>query len=221
MTPVFSGAPSAAKKSIKDRSRRVLDPVVSFLAARGVSPFFVTFVGLCASAVAAWVILRGSLFWGAAWVLFSGVCDVLDGGLARRLGRETKFGAFIDSTFDRVSEFFVFGGLFVYFADHGYPRLLLVVVWAAMGASFLVSYARARIEGLGGACTVGLLERPERFAILVAGLLLGPRGAAAAVIIIAFGAGFTVVERIVHARRVIGSPARDDSSGGDAGGGKT
>ncbi len=76
-----------------------------------------------------------------------------------------------------------------------------------MGASFLVSYARARIEGLGGACTVGLLERPERFAILVAGLLLGPRGAAAAVIIIAFGAGFTVVERIVHARRVIGSPA--------------
>ena len=212
MTPVFSETPSTSKKSFKDRARRVLDPVVSFLAARGVSPFAVTIVGLFASAVGAWVILRGSLFWGAVWVLFAGVCDVLDGGLARRTGRETKFGAFIDSTFDRASEFLVFGGLFVYFADHGYPRLLLVVVYAAMGASFLVSYARARIEGLGGECKVGLFERPERFAILVIGLLLGPRGAAAAVVIIAFGAGFTVVERIVHARRVIGN---------DAGGGKT
>jgi len=204
VTPVFSESQSAAKKTFKDRARRILDPVIAVLAARGVSPLAVTFVGLCASAVGAWVILRGSLFWGAVWVLFSGVCDVLDGGLARRLGRETKFGAFIDSTFDRVSEFFVFGGIFVYFADHGYPRLLLLVVWTAMGASFLVSYARARIEGLGGECKVGLLERPERFAILVVGLLLGPRGTAAAVIIIALGAGFTVVERIFHARRVVG-----------------
>jgi CDP-diacylglycerol--glycerol-3-phosphate 3-phosphatidyltransferase len=207
MTPVLSDSQAAAKKTLKDRARRILDPAIALLAARGVSPFAVTLAGLCASAVAAWVILRGSLFWGAVWVLVSGLCDVLDGGLARRLGRETKFGAFIDSTFDRLSEFLVFGGIFVYFADHGYPRLLLVVVWAAMGASFLVSYARARIEGLGGSCTVGLLERPERFAILVAGLLLGPRGTAAAVIIIAFGAGFTVVERIVHARRVVGRGA--------------
>jgi phosphatidylglycerophosphate synthase len=211
VTPGFTGTPSAAKKSVKDRSRRVLDPVVAFLAARGVTPFSVTLVGLCASIFGAWVIARGSLFWGAFWVLFSGVCDVLDGGLARRTGRESRFGAFIDSTFDRVSEFFVFGGLFVYFADHGYPRLLLVVVWAAMGASFLVSYARARIEGLGGACTVGLLERPERFVILVVGLLLGPRGAAAAVLIIALGAGFTVVERILHARRVTGGAGGDNA----------
>jgi CDP-diacylglycerol--glycerol-3-phosphate 3-phosphatidyltransferase len=214
MTPVLSESQSAAKKTLKDRARRILDPAITLLASRGVSPFAVTLVGLCASAVAAWVILRGSLFWGAVWVLFSGVCDVLDGGLARRLGRETRFGAFIDSTFDRLSEFFVFGGIFVYFADHGYPRLLLVVVWAAMGASFLVSYARARIEGLGGECKVGLLERPERFAILVVGLLLGPRGAAAAVIIIAFGAGFTVVERILHARRVTGGAGGDNAGKG-------
>jgi len=216
VTPVFSNASSAAKKTIKERARRLLDPVVSVLAARGVSPFFVTFVGLCASVAGAWVIARGALFWGAVWVLFSGVCDVLDGGLARRTGRETKFGAFIDSTFDRMSEFFVFGGIFVYFADHGYPRLLLVVVWAAMGASFLVSYARARIEGLGGSCTVGLLERPERFLIIVVGLLLGPRGTAAAVILIALGAGFTVVERIFHARRVTGGDTGGDN--GPAGG---
>jgi phosphatidylglycerophosphate synthase len=207
MTPVLSGAPSATKKTIREKSRRLLDPVVTLLASLGVSPLAVTSSGLFASAIGAWVIARGSLFWGAVWILLAGVCDVLDGSLARRLGRETKFGAFIDSTFDRVSEFLIYGGLFVFFADHGYPRVLVVLVWVALGASFLVSYARARIEGLGGECKVGLLERPERFAILVVGLLLGPLGATAAVVIIALGAGFTVVERIFHARRVTnGSP---------------
>ena len=202
MTPVPAGSRYVNKRSVKDRSRRILDPVVSLLFSLGVPPLLVSFIGLAAAIAGTWVIVRGSLFWGGIWTLFSGICDVLDGGLARRAGRETKFGAFIDSTFDRVSEFFVYGGLLVYFADHGHPRVLLVVVWVAMGASFLVSYARARIEGLGSSCTVGLLERPERFVLLVIGLLAGPRAAALAVAIIALGAVYTVVERICHAYRV-------------------
>ena len=202
MNPVPADSRSVTKRSIKERSRRILDPVVSLLFSLGVPPLLVSFVGLAAALAAAWAIVRGSLFWGGIWTLFSGVCDVLDGGLARRAGRETKFGAFIDSTFDRVSEFFVYGALLVYFADKGFPRLLLVVIWVAMGASFLVSYARARIEGLGATCTVGLLERPERFVLLVVGLLAGPRATIAALIVIALGASFTVVERISHAYRV-------------------
>jgi phosphatidylglycerophosphate synthase len=158
--------------------------------------------GLAAALFGAWVIGAGSLFWGGVWTLVSGVCDVLDGGLARQRDRQTQFGAFIDSTFDRVSELLTYSAILIFFSTRGYPRVLLVVICAAMGASFLVSYARARIEGLGHACTVGLLERPERMAILIAGLLLGRRALIVALFVIAFGASVTVVQRILHAHDV-------------------
>jgi CDP-diacylglycerol--glycerol-3-phosphate 3-phosphatidyltransferase len=186
-------------KAIKERTRRILDPLIYVLAAAGVSPMLVSLAGLAASACGAWVIGRGSLFWGGVWTLVSGICDVLDGGLARERGRQTRFGAFIDSTFDRVSELLIYGAILIYFSARGYPLVLLVVICVAMGASFLVSYARARIEGLGYECTVGLLERPERVAILITGLLLGRRALIGAIFLIAFGAAVTVIQRIQHA----------------------
>lgn len=197
-------------KSIKERGRRMLEPVVFLLAAAGVSPMVVSVLGVAASVGAAWAIGTGSLFWGGVWTLVSGVCDVVDGGLAREGGRQSRFGAFIDSTFDRVSELVVFSALIIYFAARGYPHVLLVVICFALGASFLVSYARARIEGLGHACTVGLLERPERMAILIVGLLLGRSAVIAAVFIIAFGAAVTVVQRVLHAYDVTRQGAAQD-----------
>lgn len=198
------------RQAIKERTRRVLDPLLSLLASAGVSPMLVSVLGLAASAAAAIVIVGGSLFWGGVWTLASGVCDVLDGGLARRRGRQTQFGAFIDSTFDRVSELAVYSAILLYFSARGYPLVLLAVICTAMGSSFLVSYARARIEGLGRACTVGFLERPERITLLIAGLLLGRRALIAALFLIAVGASLTVIQRIQHAYDVTREPADQD-----------
>ena len=188
-----------SKSTIKERSRRVLDPAVTLLASMGVPPMLVTALGLAGSFCAAWVIAGGSLFWGGVWVFGSGLCDVIDGSLARRLGRETDFGAFVDSTFVRVSELVIYGALAFRYAQGGYSSLLLAVIWVAMGGSFLVSYVRARIEGLGHACKVGLFERPERLVLLIAGLLLGQTALVAALVVIAFGTVITVVQRIHHA----------------------
>jgi CDP-diacylglycerol--glycerol-3-phosphate 3-phosphatidyltransferase len=205
------------KQAIKDKSRRVLDPVVAILASIGASPMLVSVVGLVISLYAAILITRGSLFWAGFWLLISGICDVLDGALARERGQVTKFGAFVDSTFDRVSELFVFGAILLYYNDLGYSDTLLLVILVAMGGSVLVSYARARIEGLGQTCTVGLLERPERLVLLIAGLLLGRIFLMLVLILIAFGTVITVLQRIHHAHEVLhggpaGTPPVDDSA---------
>jgi CDP-diacylglycerol--glycerol-3-phosphate 3-phosphatidyltransferase len=195
------------KQAIRERTRRILDPVVALLASMGVPPVLVSILGLVGSLFAAYVVSRGSLFWGGIWTLVSGICDMLDGSLARRRGQVTKFGAFIDSTFDRASEFVIYGAILLYFLLHyserGYPLVLLTVIWVAMGGSFLVSYARARIEGLGHQCTVGLLERPERLTLLVVGLVLGRTALVVALVLIAFGAVITVLQRIQHAYQVM------------------
>jgi CDP-diacylglycerol--glycerol-3-phosphate 3-phosphatidyltransferase len=132
------------------------------------------------------------------------VCDVLDGGLARRRGEESHFGAFIDSTLDRVSELALFGGILIYYTSRSvdYSTLTIVLVLVAMGSSMLVSYARARLEGLGYTCFVGWFERPERMAIMVVGLILGHVMLTLAIVVLAFGATWTVLQRIRHAHIV-------------------
>ena len=194
------------KQAIKDKSRRILDPVVAILASTGASPMLVSVVGLVISLYAAILITRGSLFWAGFWLLISGVCDILDGALARERGQETKFGAFVDSTFDRISELFVFGALLLYYKGQGYSETLLVIILVAMAGSVLVSYARARIEGLGETCTVGLLERPERLVLLIVGLLLGRHFLVFVLTLIAFGTVITVLQRIHHAHEVLSGP---------------
>ncbi len=195
------------KQAIKDKTRRILDPVVSLLASLGVPPVAVSILGLLISVYGAYVVSQGFLFRGGIWLLIGGICDVLDGAVARKRGKETLFGAFIDSTIDRISEFVFFGGILLYYSERGYGLFILVIIWLAMGGSFLVSYARARIEGLGHSCTVGLLERPERLILLILGLLLGPRALVAVLILIAFGTVVTVLQRIHHAYEV----TRDES----------
>lgn len=190
------------RQAIKDKSRRILDPVVSFLTSLGIPPIAVSIVGLILSVYGAYAVAQGSLFRGGIWLLIGGICDVLDGAVARQRGKETPFGAFIDSTFDRISELVFFGAILFYYSERGYGLFLMVIIWVAMGGSFLVSYARARIEGLGHSCTVGFLERPERITLLIVGLLLGRRMLVAVLILIAFGTVVTVLQRIHHAHYV-------------------
>jgi CDP-diacylglycerol--glycerol-3-phosphate 3-phosphatidyltransferase len=191
------------KGEIKDRLRRLLDPVVDFLSVLGVTPTMVTVFGLALSAVGALFAARGSLFVSGIILLFSGLCDTLDGSLARLQGTVSKFGAFIDSTGDRIMELFYFGALIFYFLGHGtFGAIMIFVVLVALSGSLLTSYVRARAEGLGLECRVGWLERPERVTALVIGLLFGHVILVISILFIAIMSVITVFQRIIHVKRV-------------------
>ena len=127
--------------------------------------------------------------------LVAAVFDMLDGRVARIRGRGTKFGAFLDSTMDRYSDMLLFMGLLILYA-----RLertgLVVLVWVAAFGSFMTSYARARAESLIPRCPVGLLERPERIVLIIAGALLNKM--VAVLWIVAVLSNITAVQRIVY-----------------------
>jgi CDP-diacylglycerol--glycerol-3-phosphate 3-phosphatidyltransferase len=192
------------KRALQASARRVLEPVVAVLAALGVSPLLVSLFGVAFSAWGAVVVARGSLLSGGVFLLIAGLCDVLDGDLARRTGRASPFGAFIDSTLDRVGEFVYFGGilLFVVGRPAGYAHWEPVVILLALMGSVLTSYARARAEGIGVECKVGVMERPERIALLALGLIAGYRFLMAVMILLAITSLFTVVQRVRHVQRV-------------------
>jgi CDP-diacylglycerol--glycerol-3-phosphate 3-phosphatidyltransferase len=191
------------RAKIKNRLRRLLDPFVSLLLKAGVTPLGVTIAGLILSFAGAIAIARGDLVAGGVLLIVSGVCDTLDGSLARRSGKESVFGAFIDSTIDRVAELASFGALIVYYVSQGGGgRFAVPLVVAALAGSFLTSYTRARAEGLGLDCRVGLLERPERVALLVLGLLLGKTVLFVVIACLAVLTVITTIQRIVHVYRV-------------------
>jgi CDP-diacylglycerol--glycerol-3-phosphate 3-phosphatidyltransferase len=193
----------ADKITVKNRLRGFLDPVVSLLMRIGITPTAVTVAGLVLSLVGAFAIARGAFVAGGVLVIVSGVCDTIDGSLARKTGRESVFGAFIDSTIDRITEFACFGALVVYYAARGEAaRTALILAIVALAGSFLTSYTRARAEGLGLECRVGLLERPERIALLVVGLLLGANVLFVVIASLAVLTMVTSVQRIVHVYRL-------------------
>jgi phosphatidylglycerophosphate synthase len=132
---------------------------------------------------------------GGIVALVASIFDMLDGRVARRRGRETKFGAFLDSTMDRYSDMVLFMGLMILYARvDRTPQMVLV--WVAAFGSFMTSYARARAESLIPRCTVGLLERPERIVLLVVGALTNRM--VAVLWIIAVLSNITAVQRVVY-----------------------
>jgi CDP-diacylglycerol--glycerol-3-phosphate 3-phosphatidyltransferase len=124
---------------------------------------------------------------------------MLDGAVARAAGKGSPFGAFLDSTVDRYAEILPYLGLAFAFRD---DRLFYLPFLAITG-SLMVSYARARVEGLGGSCRVGLLERPERIVLLFLGLILGPLALKVSLVLLAVGSHVTALQRMLHARSVL------------------
>lgn len=201
------------KGEIKTRLRGFLDPVVGFLSSIGVTPTMVTVFGLALSAVGAIYVARGSLFYSGIILLIAGLCDTLDGSLARLQGTVSTFGAFIDSTGDRVMELFYFGALIFYFLGQGaFGAIMIFIVLVALSGSLLTSYVRARAEGLGLECTVGWLERPERVAALIIGLLLGRVVLVISILFIAVMSVITVFQRIHHVKRITGAGGESDAA---------
>ena len=154
----------------------VEQPVAGVLAKLGVSPNMVTLAGLVGAAISAWLISEGMLWVGGVVMLFAGILDLFDGALARSTGRDSPFGALLDSVVDRVSEIVVLLGLLIYYA-RGDSLEGTVLVYLAVGGSVMVSYLRARSEGLGIDCKVGIMTRPERVAALGIGSDCGSLGA--------------------------------------------
>ena len=149
-------------------------PAVSFLIALKFTPSVATALGLGISLIAAYFLYQGEFFIAGILVLFGSVFDLLDGGIARATGRVSKRGAMMDSVFDRVSELAVFVALAMYYTsgpDADQLGVLLAIV--AMSGSLMVSYVRARAEGLGVKGTAGFLTRPERVVVIVVCLLVG------------------------------------------------
>lgn len=177
---------------LRANTRFIVDPVVDLLARIGVTPNTLTLFGLLIHLPVAWLLAIGAWRW-AALVVLLGLSDAFDGALARKLNTPAGgFGAFLDSTSDRIAEIILFGGFVYYFATHAQPLYALAAL-AALGGSLMVSYTRARAEALGYSAKVGFLSRIERyFVFLVCCLLNLPH---VAVSILAFGTWFTVGQR--------------------------
>ena len=133
-------------------------------------------------------------------MLVAGVCDILDGQVAREGRTETKFGALLDSTTDRYYEIILYFGIGAYLVRQG-DWFVSGILFFALSGSLMVSYVRARAEGLGEDCKVGFMQRPERLVGLALGGLYGHEGLVIILVVLAVTTNYTVVERLAHIRK--------------------
>jgi CDP-diacylglycerol--glycerol-3-phosphate 3-phosphatidyltransferase len=242
--PVAPVAPAADSRDERDGlkarlarlARVVLEPVAGLLVRLGVRADYLTALGLVWSLGAGLAFFEGWFRPAAALAALAGLCDLLDGQVARRAGGFSRFGAFLDSTLDRVGEGFMLAGIAGFYISGLVelaldPSLLAAQLargleprtWAAIAltavvalvGSFVVSYTRARAEGLGVECRTGWCERPERLAILIiAGAFgVGPAMPAALMLLVILSF-VTATQRVVHVWRHTRAAGRDSSGGG-------
>ena len=225
------GRLAGAKVQGQRRARAVLDPVVGWLARTGTRPDQVTVLGTLLSVAAGLAFFQGRFRLASGLLLASGLCDILDGQLARHLGGSSRFGAFFDSTLDRLAEAAVLAGIMgfylrnlvalVFQSSEALAQIALglePVTWAIMAftallalvASYMVSYTRARAEGLGLECNVGWFERPERLALLIiAGMLKVFWAMSAALLLLAVLSFWTATQRVRHVWKLTRGAGRD------------
>lgn len=193
--------------TLTDRARFYTQDLTTTLGrqlhAIGVHPDAITALGLVIVAVAAYVASQGHFFWTGIILILGTPLDALDGAVARAMQRKDKFGALFDSTLDRYADGFIFMGLAYYFSIWSNERAMLLSMAALLG-SLLVSYVRARAEGLNVDCKVGLLTRMERVFIILAMLLTG--WVEAGLWILTIGTHLTVLQRVWHVRRALTRP---------------
>lgn len=152
---------------------RIINAMVRGLASAGVHPNILTTIGVTINVGCGVLFGIGEFFWAGIVLIVANVFDMLDGNVARQTGNVTKFGGFLDSTLDRLSDMVVFVGIMIFYAGNSPQHSLLNVTLAGIGmmASVLVSYTTARSEALGVKANVGFLQRPERIVLLIIGAL--------------------------------------------------
>lgn len=179
----------------KERTNRALEGPVRLMARGGLNPNVLTITGLVLNVFVGSVIALGSEFVGGFLVLFAGLFDMLDGSLARLSGRTSRFGALLDSVVDRFSEAAILAGPLLLYLSRGWTVEVLLI-FAVLTGSFMVSYVRARAEGLGIECEVGLVARPERVILLALGLIFSQM--VPVLVLLAALTHFTVIQRVWH-----------------------
>lgn len=182
--------------------REAATPAARLVAQTGVTPNALTLIGLGLTLVAAGIVAAGWLQLGGVVFLLASAFDAVDGAVARATGSASRFGAFLDSVADRYAEAAIFAGLLAVFLYRDQNVLALVSTLALVG-SLLVSYARARAEGLGLDCEIGLLQRPERVIFLVTGLVLPDLLLEPVVWVLAVATNITVVQRVMYVHRLL------------------
>jgi CDP-diacylglycerol--glycerol-3-phosphate 3-phosphatidyltransferase len=201
---------AALKQGYTTGARTLAARSITGLARTRVTPNVLTATGVTLCALASVLVLfenHGEIlfYWLAAAVFVTGsILDILDGALARAGGKATPFGAFLDSTTDRMGEAFMLTAIAYVFARHDHD-VFVAVAMAAVAGSILVSYTRARAEALGLRGDVGIGSRAERVVVITAGLVLAPWGVLPwAIALLTVTAWITVVQRILHVRKQIG-----------------
>lgn len=170
----------------------------------GIGPFSVTAIGLFLTVVAAWFVWDGRYIAGVAFLFAGSILDAVDGELARRLDKVSKAGAIFDSSCDRIGEILIFGAILAGRVGEAHHSMVYLVP-AAIGGSYMVSYLRARAEGVNLSCSVGIFTRTERLVLLLAGLFAAGLWKTEAVVIMlaifVAGTWFTAGQRFIKVIR--------------------
>ena len=185
---------------------RIFRPIAAFLVRRGVSPDVVTLVGTLGVVVGALVFYpRGEFFWGTVFITAFVFSDLVDGTMARMTERSSRWGAWLDSTLDRVGDAAVFAGIALWYAGEGDDLLRVALCLYCLATGAVVSYARARAEGLGMTADVGITERADRLVIVLVATGLHGLGVPAVQLValwyVAVGSTVTIGQRAVAVRR--------------------
>ena len=197
------------EEHLRGRLNGALMRVATLIARTGATPNTLTALGFLGMAAAGVLCASGSFFFAGIVVAASSAFDALDGALARATGAASPFGAFFDSFLDRYAEAAVYGGIVVYYAGTGTVWGVGAAFAAAIG-SLMVSYARARAEGLGVECRAGLFARPERLAVIIVGLVTGL--VLPALVVLAVATNITAVRRLLAVRGATLSASRPPRS---------
>ncbi|QVQ52049.1 CDP-alcohol phosphatidyltransferase family protein [Spiractinospora alimapuensis] len=202
---------------LRPTAARVLDPIGRGLARLGFSANAVTGIGSLGATVSALVLYpMGALFLGSLLVTFFVLFDMLDGAVARAQNRSNQWGAFLDSTLDRVADAAVFCGLLVWFVGGGDSRPFAALTLVCMVLAFLIPYIKARSEGLGVRCDVGIAERPVRLVIILTAVGVHGLGApyvlAVGLWLLAGVSAVTVLQRVLETWNRLSDP--QSSTGG-------
>ncbi len=192
--------PRLLPQNLQNRFLDLLTPLIKTLTRWGIHPNAFTLAGFVFTMVAAAALFEGSLRIGGLLILAGGLCDCIDGNLARAMNKASRFGALFDSTIDRYSEFVMFLGILTYFISRN-ESLTAIVVFAALCGSIMVSYSRARAESLGFEAQAGLMQRPERIVFLGLGALIHPVAFKLAIWAVAIFANLTALQRLGQAHQ--------------------
>lgn len=182
-------------QDLQSRFINLLSPLVRLFSKWGLSPNSFTVAGVILTSAGTAAFLTGFIRLAGICILLGGLCDTIDGLLARTTGKATRFGALLDSTVDRYAEFIMFFGIaayFFYIDDYGTAAGTLL----ALGGSFMVSYSRARAESLGFEAKIGLMQRPERIVLIGFGAIIHLNALILSIWLVAFFANFTALQRI-------------------------